>query len=197
MYKLREEKNAMRKRFLQMRRELDPQKKEEMDGAIFKALTSLVTYRYAHTVLTYYPKISEVNTLPVIKACLEAGKRVALPRCNESDCTMKYHYIEELSDLEQGVYNIPAPKEHCPVFSGEDTGKSILAIVPALSFDKKGYRLGYGKGYYDRYMDTLRATKAGLVYTDFIADTLPIGRYDLAVDLLVTEKGVRIIEKNR
>lgn len=197
MYKLREEKIAMRKRYLEMRRALDPDRKSKMDQKIFSVFTSLVSYRYADTVLIYYPKPREVNTLPIIEAALASGKRVALPLCREQNSQMDYYYINSLDDLEEGLYGIPAPKKDCEPFDKSNQGKSVIAVIPALSFDKKGYRLGYGKGYYDRYMSNLKASCVGLVYTDFIAESLPIGRYDLRVDLLVTEKGVKLVEKNK
>ena len=194
MYKLREEKIKMRKKYLEMRRLIDPETKREMDNKICALFTSLVSYRYAETLLMYYPKKSEVNTLPIIEAALKAGKRVALPLCNEEGSTMQYYYINSLDDLEEGLYHIPAPKKSCEIFSKESATRGVIAVIPGLSFDKKGYRLGYGKGYYDRYMEGLSACFVGLVYTDFISDGLPIGRYDISVDLLVTEKGVKIIE---
>ena len=66
--------------------------------------------------------------------------------------------------------------------------------VPGLSFDRGGYRLGYGKGYYDRYLEGREITTAGLVYADFVAQSLPRGRFDLPVHMIVTEKGVTLIE---
>ena len=194
MYKLREEKIKMRKKYLEMRKLIDPEQKREMDNRICSLFTNLVSYRYAETLLMYYPKRSEVNTLPIIEAALKAGKRVALPVCNEENSTMEYYYITSTDDLEEGVYHIPAPKRSCEKFLKEQATRGVIAVIPGLSFDKKGYRLGYGKGYYDRYMEGLSASFVGLVYTGFIADSLPIGRYDISVDLLVTEKGVKIIE---
>lgn len=182
--------------FSEMREKLDRAEKEKMDRRIFENFTALVSYRYADTLLMYYPKADEVNTLPIIEAALTAGKKVALPVCGEHG-QMSYSYINSLDDLEEGMFGIPAPKKSCKEFKKEDEHKSMIIVVPALAYDKKGYRLGYGKGYYDRYMEGFGAASVGLVYSQFVVDRLPVGRYDLATRLLVTEKGVKIIEDHK
>lgn len=197
MYKLREEKEELRKKYLALRQEMDLSRKEAMDKKITSLFTSLISYRYSDTLLLYYPAKGEVDTTGIIKAALFAGKKVALPLCHESEPRMDYYYINSLDDLEDGKFGIPAPSPKLQKFDKCAEHKGIVAVVPALAYDKQGYRLGYGKGYYDRYINELRATSIGLVYTAFIADTLPKGRYDINVDLLVTEKGVRLIEKSK
>ena len=67
-------------------------------------------------------------------------------------------------------------------------------MVPALAFDRHGYRLGYGKGFYDRYIDRKRMTAVGVIYSDCVEKDLPRGRYDLAVHFMVTEKGVMTVD---
>lgn len=177
-----------------MREKLDKSEKARMDQKIYENFVGLVSYRYADTLLMYYPKSGEVDTLPIIKGALSAGKKVALPVCETAGFQMSYSYIESLDDLERGAYGIPAPKKSCKKFIKDEKHKSLLIVLPALSFDTRGYRLGYGRGYYDRYMEGFDASSVGLVYSRFIVDRLPIGRYDIAADLLVTEKGVKIIE---
>ncbi len=196
-YSIREEKIRLRKKFSDTREMLDEAEKGRMDKLIFDNFTSLVSYRYADTLLMYYPKSKEVDTLPIIKAALASGKKVALPVCHDDGYEMSYSYIGSLEDLEKGKYGILAPKKDCKKFIKEDVHRSIIIVVPALAFDNKGYRLGYGKGYYDRYMDGLVAVSVGLAYSQFVVDDLPVGRYDLACNLLVTEKGVKIIEVHK
>jgi 5-formyltetrahydrofolate cyclo-ligase len=64
-----------------------------------------------------------------------------------------------------------------------------------MSYDKKGYRLGYGKGYYDRYLSSRNTVKIGVCYSQFLSDSIPRGRFDLSVDLIVTEKGIITVSK--
>ena len=68
--------------------------------------------------------------------------------------------------------------------------KTSSAFIPGIVYDKKGYRIGYGGGYYDRYLSSFKGTKVGVAYTDFIANSVPHGRFDLAVDVLITERGI-------
>ena len=197
MYRLREEKEELRKKYLEIRRNIDPSLKESMDRKIFTLFTSLISYRYSDTLLLYYPTRGEVDTLPIICAALESGKRVALPVCRENEPRMDYYYISSESDLTRGKFGIPAPRPDLERFDKNGSHKGIVVVVPALAFDRAGYRLGYGKGYYDRFINELSATSIGLIYSSFVANRLPRGRYDLSVDLLVTEKGVRLIENNK
>ena len=195
MYGLKEQKQELRGSLLKKRENIPEEAKKKMDNKILTLFTSLISYRYSDTLLLYYPTKGEVDTRPLIRSALKAGKRVALPVCHETGSVMEYYFIESEDDLEAGKYGIPAPKQSSRKFVKDDVNKSIIIVVPALAFDKEGYRLGYGKGYYDRYVNELSATSIGLVYSDFIMDKLPRGRFDISVDLLVSEKGVKLIEK--
>lgn len=196
MYRLREEKQELRRKYLAMRAAIPPEEKLKMDNRILNLFTSLISYRYADTILMYYPTKGEVDTRPLIRVAIEAGKKVALPVCYD-DSRMDFYFIGSEDDLEIGKYGIPTPKKGCSVFDRDVDRGNIILTVPALAFDKAGYRLGYGKGYYDRYINELEATTVGFVYGDFIADKLPRGRFDISVDLIVSEKGVRLIEKHK
>ena len=197
MYGLKEQKQELRRDLLKKRDDITSEAKEKMDNRILALFTSLISYRYSDTLLLYYPTKGEVDTRPLIKTALNAGKRVALPVCQETGSVMEYYFIRSENDLEAGKYGIPAPKQSCEKFNKDDEHKGMIIVVPALAFDKEGYRLGYGKGYYDRYINEISATSIGLVYSDFVMDKLPRGRFDISVDLLVSEKGVKLIEKHK
>lgn len=192
-YGIKEQKKQLRADYFALRRSLDPLKKEQMDQKIVSAFTSLVSYRYAEVLLLYYPRPDEIDIRPVITAALAAGKKVALPRC-KSGGQMDFRLIQSESDLTLGTFGLMEPKEDCPIFDLTEENKGVLMAVPGLAFDKEGYRLGYGRGYYDRYLDGQKITTAGLVYSDFVAHRLPHGRYDLPVHFIVTEKGVTLID---
>lgn len=190
---IKDQKKQLRADYLARRRALEPDMKEKMDEKIVSVFTSLVSYRYAEILLLYYPRADEVDIRPLIAAALTAGKRVALPRC-KSGGQMDFRFITGESDLTTGSFGLTEPKEDCPVFDPQHQRKGVLMAVPGLSFDRSGYRLGYGKGFYDRYLDGKEITTAGLVYADFMASRLPRGRFDLPVHMIVTEKGVTLIE---
>ncbi len=195
MYQIKEEKNALRKLYAERRASIDVEKKKKLDKKIVDRFMTLATYRYAHTLLLYYPVKSEIDIRPLIENALSAGKRVALPRCESNTSVMHFHYINSLSDLTEGRFGIMEPSEDAELFDRQNLCGPTAVIIPALAYDKLGYRLGYGKGFYDRYFSTPGISTVGLIYSDFLADKLPHGRYDIAVDLLVSEKEVRIVDK--
>ncbi len=192
MLTLRDEKNQLRLTYKQIRRQIPPDKKALLDRQICEHFFSLASYRYADTLLLYYPRPDEADTRPILRNALQAGKKVALPRCFEGGL-MEFYFITEENDLVEGLFGIPAPGPDCALFDKHSFCKSILMTVPGLAFDRKGYRLGYGKGYYDRYLSDSFIPSVGFTYSACITDRLPKGRYDLPVNLIISEKGVTLI----
>ena len=190
----REQKNALRTEFKLMREAIEPQRKHELDLALCEQIISLASFRFADTVLMYYPVKGEIDITPIATEALKRGKRVAFPVCEPESCTMIYRYVSSLDELRRGCYSIPEPTADAPIFEG---AVSALCIVPALAFDREGFRLGYGKGYYDRFLKTFEGKSLGAVYSDFLRDTLPRGYYDRAVDIIVTERGSIITDARK
>lgn len=190
---IREQKKQLRADCLAKRRALPADRKAQMDAQIAAAFLGLVSYRYAKTVLLYYPKSDEVNTRPIIEKALADGKQVALPRCRK-DGIMDFFLIESENDLAPGAFGIPEPKEDCPLFDPAAQETGVLMALPGLAYDRLGYRLGYGRGYYDRYLEHRTIATAGLIYEELITDQLPRGKYDLPVHFIVSEKGVTLVE---
>lgn len=194
MSNVRDVKNRMRADIRAARETLTDDHKKALDQAICKQFRSLASFRFAEVVLAYYPLDEEIDIRPLIEEALALGKRVALPRCHDGNL-MDFYLISSLDDVESGAYGIFEPKTTCEIYDLEETKPAIM-IIPALAYDKFGYRLGYGRGYYDRYVNRFGGVKAGLCYRAFFKDTpLPRGRYDMAVDYVVTEKGVKLVEK--
>jgi 5-formyltetrahydrofolate cyclo-ligase len=195
MYQIKEQKNALRKSFLERRSSIPDEYKDKLDSKILSRFMSLAVYRYADTVLVYYPVKGEIDVRPLISAALSVGKKVALPRCESKGSVMNFHYINSLDELENGRFGLFEPPVQNEKFCiGEQNGRCAV-IIPALAYDRMGYRLGYGKGFYDRYFSSSGISTVGLIYSDLLADKLPHGRYDIAVDLLVSEKEVKIVGK--
>ncbi len=195
MYQIKEEKKALRKEYSEKRAALDREYKKKLDEKIIDRFMSLATYRYAHTLLLYYPVKGEIDVRRLITSALASGKRVALPRCESKDSIMHFHYINSLDELCEGRFDIMEPSETAELFTPDNLCGPCAVIIPALAYDRSGYRLGYGKGFYDRYFGRSDISTVGLIYSDFLTDKLPHGRYDIAVDLLVSEKEVRIVDK--
>ena len=191
MYEIRKHKTEIREYYLAKRRGLEEAVRAERNEKICKNMLSSATFRYADILLMYYPKPDEIDIRPVAEAALAAGKKIAFPRCNPTDHTMIFHFVSSLAELCPGSYNIMEPAESLPAFTPDMAeSANVACIVPAVVFDKKGFRIGYGGGYYDRYLAGFRGTKIGFAYRDFIVNSVPHGRFDLTVDVMITERGL-------
>lgn len=181
-----EQKKQLRKAMLQKRKELSESETAVKNFAITEKLLSLAKVQSAELILPFVSAKGEVGTREFIARCFDAGKTVAVPRCIDGS-NMEFCVIHTFDDLEKGMYGINEPKEYCEVIKAENAENSVL-IVPALCFDTKGYRLGYGKGYYDRFISRYSGFTVGVCYSEFITDDIPIDEYDRCVDIVITEK---------
>ena len=191
MYEIRQHKTEIREGYLSQRRAMDKDIKAALDEKICSVILSSATYRYADTILMYYAKDDEVDINPVAWAAVAAGKKVAFPKTNPEDRSMVFRFVTSEDDLAEGAFGLREPKEGLPSFTvtGE-LQQSVICIIPAVVYDKKGFRIGYGGGYYDRYLSSFKGTKVGVEYYDYIIGNVPHGRFDLAVDVLISEKGI-------
>lgn len=196
MNELRERKNRIRDEYRALRRSMDPSLKAEYDAEICRRFMTLASYRYADILLLYAPLPDEIDIYPIFEDALKRGKQIAFPRCLDREHDMVYHFVSHSSQLKKGSYGIMEPDESLPLLSQKEEQKNMLCFIPGLCFDRRGYRLGYGKGYYDRYLTDFKGACMGLCYSDFILDSLPQGKYDRSVDFIVTEKGVLTINAN-
>ncbi len=165
--------------------------KLKKDEEIFQQLIALPEYQAAKLVLTYVSTPIEVATFRLITAALAAGKRVAAPRCAEGKIAMDFYEIRSMEELEPAAFSVLEPRlDRCERVT--DFADSIC-VVPGLAFDAAGYRLGYGKGYYDRFLNGYQGCNIGICYQGCIKSCLPHGRFDVNVDILVTEQDTRRI----
>ena len=152
-------------------------------------LIALAPYRSAATVLWYVSMPSEVATIPGIEATLADGKRVAVPWCDGDDLGL--WRLEAVAELEPGTWGIPEPP---PARRGEAARRVApeavdFVVVPGLAFDRRGRRLGHGKGYYDRLLARCPAVRAGLCFDAQVFPAVPAGPHDAVMDWIVTERG--------
>jgi 5-formyltetrahydrofolate cyclo-ligase len=195
MKNIREVKKNLRVRCRRFRERIEPEKKARMDEAIQQKLQSLPEYAAADVLLTYVSKPIEVDTSAILREALAGGKRVAVPRCLPETTGLEFYEIASSGDLEPGCYGVLEPVlSRCrPV----GASRSAVCIVPGLGFDSQGYRLGYGKGYYDRFLARFRGVTVGLCYSGCTRWDLPHGYFDRPVDILVTERYIRRISEER
>lgn len=186
-------KKEMRAQARKMRRSLSPEVKNALDRKIKNKLLNLFAVREATTVLCYVSTEIEVDTRDFISTMLEQGKRVAVPRCEGDDGEMNFYYINSLSELSSGSFGVDEPDPSQSVMFADAVDS--VCIVPAFMFDKSGYRLGYGKGYYDRYLSRYKGFPIGVCYSENLQDELFHGKYDRAVSLVVTDKEILTMDK--
>lgn len=174
------------------RKELSIEDKQKKSREIQLKLFNLDIYKDSNFIFTFISTEEEVDTHNIIKDSLKNGKRIGVPVTFPKERKMIVSEIKDFdNELELGFYNILTPKKE---FIREvDPSILDLVLVPGLIFSKNGYRVGYGGGYYDRFLEqTEDVIKVGICFDMQIADEVPIGKYDIPVDYIITEK--RIID---
>ena len=189
MTPIKREKDIIRKDCSEKRNAMTVEERKLMDEKICQTATSLISFRHADIILLYAPIKSEIDVMPIFEIAKQRGKRVAFPKCNVEERTMQFHFVEGLEDLTPCAYGIREPREDLPVYDPENTKGVALCFVPGLAFDVYGYRLGYGKGFYDRFLTQYPGITLGLTYSSFLQERLPHGPYDRQVDFIITETG--------
>lgn len=182
-------KAGLREHYKDLRRAMSPAVKAEWDGEIARRLTGLWQYKQNSRLFTYVSTPIEVDTRRIITQALREGKRVAVPRCVPGTRDMEFYWIDSVEELEPGTFGVLEPRPDRIRLVRDLSGG--LCLVPALCYDWRGYRLGYGKGYYDRFLAGFGGHMVGICYADCVRRKLPHGRFDSRVELLVTEQYLR------
>lgn len=164
------------------------------DEIIRKKVISLIDDRHIDTILTYVSFRSEVDTYGIIRECLSHGIKVAVPRVEKPD--IRFCYIDSEEDLVSGYMGIYEPAERCMPFlhemvpSGiEKASGRIILIVPGSVYDTAHNRIGYGGGYYDRFMNKYPDIYSiGLAYSCQMTDEIPTDQWDQKVDIVITDE---------
>jgi len=193
MAEIRTIKKELREKYVDERKNMAPDTREMYDAKILDRICASITYRHSNEILLYASMKYEIDTWKLFDVAIKAGKKVAFPRTFE-DSTMKYYYCTSKDDLELRENGIYEPREGLEEYVPSNQS---LCIVPAVVFDKEGYRIGYGKGFYDRFLSTFPGVKAGLVYSNMILPKVPRGRFDKHVDIIISERGVVAVNAPR
>lgn len=163
------------------------------DRGIFENLVKLPEFVAAQVIFTYYSVNREPDTRQIVEYALAAGKTVALPVCAKCG-VMDARAISNTCELVPSAFELLEPKGSTRVIEPEDLE---FVIVPALSYDLEGFRLGYGGGYYDRFLLKTRAFTAGLAREQLLMARVPREDHDVGVCCVVTEKGARPQKESR
>ncbi len=181
------DKASARKHFSKLRRELSAECRQIYDNALVNNIVALPEFEQCGTLLLFHPTKNEPDLLKLVSLALSCGKQVAFPISNTDTLTLDFRMVNSLDELVLGNYGIAEPRQDAPDARIDD---QTLCIVPALAYDIHGYRIGYGKGYYDRFLKAFRGVSLGAVYNGFLCNTLPIDSNDMAVDIIITQTGV-------
>ena len=138
---------------------------------IFNKLKQIKEYREAKSIACYYPTGSEVLTQNILLEALSSGKKICLPKVVGKE--LEFREIKDLNSLEKGIYDIMEPKEDCTKHNNFD-----VIIVPAVGISRNGARLGYGFGYYDRFLSKNKTTSIALSYSKQMIKSIPTTKYD-------------------
>lgn len=191
-FDIREYKTNLRTKYKEKRSLMSEIEKKEKDTRIFEKLIRSDLYKNADLVLTFISTKIEVDTYMLIEQCFKDKKRVAAPRCVSGTRLMNFYEIKDLSSLERHSFGVMEPiPEKCKIVK-DFTGS--ICIVPGLAFDKFGYRLGYGKGYYDRFLSGYKGKKIGICYSNCLLYSLKHGKYDVASDVVINDRYINIVK---
>lgn len=158
----------------------------EADEAICKAVLASQVYQNARVIFCYVGSDREIDTTPILRAAIASGKCVTVPLCTEPGI-MEARQISSMGDLVSGKYGILAPKLECPLIAPQTLD---LTIVPCASGNAKGQRLGYGGGYYDRFLPKTSCPTMLLCRERLSREDIPVEEHDVLMNYFVSEKGL-------
>ena len=174
------DKKELRKKIREQKRAMSEEQIVSASARLGELFLNCSQYKEAKTIYGYLPYNQEVRTVPMLEQAMKDGKRVAVPKCYGDE--MRFIYMDDLSKVEKGYANIPEPIADEPV--ADD--KTALVLMPGMAFTKDGKRMGYGGGFYDKFLaaEPEHPTVA-LCYAFQMVEDLPTEEYDSPVDCVL------------
>jgi 5-formyltetrahydrofolate cyclo-ligase len=183
---MREQKSSIRAILRERKDALKPEERLKKSRAICSNLMTLIRDR--EIVMAYTSKEKEVNTVPIITALLGRKNPVIVPIIVKEDVSLRLSYLRDFAVLIPSTFGVPEPIGNEIPARGEEVDTIIL---PMLGFDRKGGRIGYGAGYYDRFLEKHAGLrKIGIAFTCQEIDSLPLDETDVRMDYIITEEGI-------
>lgn len=180
-------KAELRKEMTRLLKRQTEQEGGRKSGLITGELVRLKEYSEAKTILAYVSMQEEVSTAGFITKANGDGKCVVVPAVDPGKESMTLHKIKSLEELAPGYLGIREPKDRTCAIPCE---KLDLAVVPGLAFDRRGNRLGRGKGMFDRLFEGAKCPKVALAFDFQLVDSVPVEKHDFPVDVIITEKRI-------
>lgn len=186
MSTMADEKKALRQRVRKELAGLSPEELKQSDEVLFARFLALPQVEKAKTIFGFWGIAGkEPDTSILIRELIARGKTICLPRMLPGHLMELPQYVPDRPLIEVG-FGISEPDKDCPVLDKEQVD---LVLVPAVCYDRRGYRLGFGGGYYDRWLEHFQGDTVGLCRNAVLQDTVPIEAHDSKVDVLLTETG--------
>ena len=176
------EKSALRKYLLEKRDATSAELREIASMQIHENLKKIAIFTNAQNIACYFPIGSEVDTHDIMLDILRQGKNLLLPKV--IDDNIEFYVVPNLEKLESGHFEIMEPKDNC-----KKAKKIDCMLIPTVGVSKLGMRLGYGNGYYDKFLSSTAAVKISLTYSKQIVKSIPNDSHDIKMDWIVTEDG--------
>lgn len=174
------DKIALRKWIRAQKREMTRDMVEQASSDLARQFLATEAYQNANTIYGYLPYNQEVRTVPILEQALKDGKKVAVPKVYGD--TMRFIYLDDLSQVAPSDMGIPEPVADEPVAADQ----TALVLMPGLAFDKKGNRMGYGGGFYDKFLaEEPDHPTVALCYGFQMVDAIPTDDYDIPVNLVL------------
>ncbi len=185
-----EEKKQIRKKMLELRNAMTHDEVVKKSEAIVQKVLQTNEYRESQNILLYADYCHEVMTRALFEDALLHKKRVYFPKSDGLTNTMEFYQVVSVTQLYEGYKGIREPKEDVAKRFLWKPCEDTLAIVPGVAFDMQGYRVGYGKGFYDKYFcDKRPITMMALAYANQITDvSIPVDLHDIRMDKIITEE---------
>ncbi len=187
-------KEKVRRRALETRNALEAEWRQETSRIIVEKLLASEWYQQSEILLSYCSIRSEVETRVLHERIREDGKQLYLPRTNAAEKTMCFYRAEDLKKLRKGDFGVPEPRGNEAVEqvmeSGAFSREKILMVMPGVAFDEKGYRLGYGGGFYDRYLQRYGTmlTSVMIAFAEQETWIIPAKTCDVKPEHIITQK---------
>lgn len=160
--------------------------KDKKSGIIISNITRCREYLNCKRLFTYVSLPDEPSTKDLINFALADGKEVFVPKCENSAGVMTFRAINSFSELKKGYFSVLEPDSSAPECKESDSDD--LCIVPGTAFDVKGNRIGYGRGYFDRFLSDFKGFTIGLCFSVCIVPEIPSDEYDIALNAVCTEE---------
>jgi len=180
------DKKELRKKFKDLREALSEKEWFEYSKRICENLIASFFFKNSQTIAFYYPVNKEVDLTIAIEEALKQGKEIFLPKTHLKEKRLSFHKVTDLGKLSPGVFGILEPPSNNPSI---EACALDLVLVPGLAFDLRKFRLGYGGGFYDRFLRETRALKIGIAFSFQIIEKLPQDPWDEKMDYILTEEG--------